>query len=183
MNVNASRVCHNAPRSARGFTMIELIVTMSVAAILAAIAVPSFVAMAQSQRRVAERTDMVLALNYARSEAVKQNSPTGVSVTANGGWANGWSVCCTSTGASINTLPAIDSRSTLSANQAGATPVTVTFDSSGALTPSTGTILFTFCDSRGPASAGAVEVNPRGHIQSGDKAGFRVDQTTALVCP
>ena len=166
-----------------GFTMIELIVTMSVVAILAAVAIPSFVAISQGERRIAEVNDMVLALNYARSEAVKQNSPTGVSVTANGSWAGGWNVCCSSTGTSVNTLPAIDSRSTLSANLAGTAPVAVTFDSSGAQLPSTGTVLFTFCDSRGAASATAVEVNPRGHIQSGGKAGFRVDQVTALACP
>ena len=166
-----------------GFTMIELIVTMSVVAILTAIAIPSFVAISQGERRIAEVNDMVLALNYARSEAVKQNSPTGVSVTANGSWAGGWNVCCSSTGTSVNTLPAIDSRSTLSANLAGTAPVAVTFDSSGAQSPSTGTVLFTFCDSRGAASATAVEVNPRGHIQSGGKAGFRVDQATALACP
>jgi prepilin-type N-terminal cleavage/methylation domain-containing protein len=166
-----------------GFTMIELIVTMSVVAILAAVAIPSFVAISQGERRIAEVNDMVLALNYARSEAVKQNSPTGVSVTANGSWAGGWNVCCSSTGTSVNTLPAIDSRSTLSANLSGTAPVAVTFDSSGAQLPSTGTVLFTFCDSRGAASATAVEVNPRGHIQSGGKAGFRVDQVTALACP
>jgi prepilin-type N-terminal cleavage/methylation domain-containing protein len=166
-----------------GFTMIELIVTMSVVAILTAIAIPSFVAISQGERRIAEVNDMVLALNYARSEAVKQNSPTGVSVTANGSWAGGWNVCCSSTGTPVNTLPAIDSRSTLSANLAGTAPVAVTFDSSGAQLPSTGTVLFTFCDSRGAASATAVEVNPRGHIQSGGKAGFRVDQATALACP
>jgi prepilin-type N-terminal cleavage/methylation domain-containing protein len=166
-----------------GFTMIELIVTMSVVAILGAIAIPSFVAISQGERRIAEVNDMVLALNYARSEAVKQNSPTGVSVTANGSWAGGWNVCCSSTGTSVNTLPAIDSRSTLTANLAGTAPVTVTFDSSGAQVPSSGTLIFTFCDSRGAASATAVEVNPRGHIQSGGKAGFRVDQATALACP
>jgi type IV fimbrial biogenesis protein FimT len=170
-------------KTKRGFTMIELIVTMSVASILAAIAVPSFVAISQGERRIAEVNGMVLALNYARSEAVKQNSPTGVSVTANGSWAAGWNVCCSSTGASVNTLPALDSRSTLTANLAGTTPVTVTFDSSGAQVPSSGTLIFTFCDSRGAASATAVEVNPRGHIQSGGKSGFRVDQATALVCP
>jgi type IV fimbrial biogenesis protein FimT len=183
MNMKISMGCHNARRRVSGFTMIELIVTMSVAAILAAIAVPSFVAMAQSQRRIAEVNDLVLALNYARSEAVKQNSPLGVSVTANGAWAAGWNVCCTNTGASVNSLPAIDSRSTLSANLAGTAPLSVTFDSSGAELPASGTVIFTFCDARGAAFAGSVEVNPRGHIQSGGKAGFRVDQTTALVCP
>ncbi len=92
--------------------MIELVVTMSVVGILAAIAVPSFVAIAQGERRLGEVNDLVLALNYARSEAVKQNTSTGVNVIANGGWGGGWSVCCTSPGATIDPLPALDSRST-----------------------------------------------------------------------
>ena len=167
----------------RGFTMIELIVTMSVVGILAALAVPSFVTIAQGERRIGEVNDLVLALNYARSEAVKQNTSTGINVTANGGWGGGWSVCCTSTGATIDTLPALDSRSTLSANLAGNAALSVSFQSSGAQTQSLGTVLFTFCDSRGAASATAVEVNPLGHIQLGSKAGFRVDQATALICP
>src|ERR1700722_11197466 len=131
-------------KTKRGFTMIELIVTMSVVAILATIAVPGFVTIAQGERRVAEVNDLVLSLNYARSEAVKQNSSTGVAVTANGSWAGGWSVCCTSTGAPVDTLPAIDSRSTLSAALAGTTPLAVTFDSGGAQIPTTGTAVFTF---------------------------------------
>jgi prepilin-type N-terminal cleavage/methylation domain-containing protein len=167
----------------RGFTMIELIVTMSVVAILAAVAVPSFVTIAQGQRRVAEVNDLVLSLNYARSEAVKQDSSTGVTVTANGSWAGGWRVCCTSSGATVDTLPAIDSRSSLTATLAGTAPLAVSFQSNGAQLLSSGTVLFTFCDSRGAASASAVEVNPLGHIQSGSRAGFRVDQNTALVCP
>ena len=173
----------NPIRKLRGFTMIELIVTVSVAAILAAIAVPSFVAMAQNQRRVAEVMDLVQALNNARSEATKQNSVAGVSVTANGSWGNGYSVCCTSANASVETIAPIDSRSTLTADLAGTAPASVTFASNGAQTQSTGTVVFTFCDRRGSTAATAVEVNPLGHIQTGFKAGFRVDQTTALVCP
>jgi prepilin-type N-terminal cleavage/methylation domain-containing protein len=170
-------------KAERGFTMIELIVMMSVVAILAGIAVPSFVSVAQGERRIGETADLVLALNYARSEAVKQNTSTGVTVTANGSWANGWTVCCTSSGATIDALPPLDARSTVTASLAGTTPLTVSFQNSGALTLSTGTVLFTFCDARGAASATAVEVDPLGHIQTGSKPGYRVDQVTPLSCP
>ena len=47
---------------------------------MAAIAIPGFTSMAQGERRVAEVNDLVLALNYARSEAVKQDSTAGVNV-------------------------------------------------------------------------------------------------------
>jgi prepilin-type N-terminal cleavage/methylation domain-containing protein len=101
MNLNSIQSC-NPARMPRGFTVIELAVTMSVAAILVGIAVPGFVSMGQSQRRVAEVSDLVVALNYARSEAVKQNTSTGVSVTANGSWGNGWTVCCTLSGTQVS---------------------------------------------------------------------------------
>jgi type IV fimbrial biogenesis protein FimT len=169
-------------RDHRGFTIIELVVTMSVAAVLVGLAVPGFVAMAQGERRVAEVSDLVLALNYARSEAVKQNTSTGVSVTANGTWGNGWTVCCTLSGGQIAALPALDPRATLTVKLGTTTPLAVTFIGSGAQLTPTGTVVFTFCDSRGAAAASAVEVNPSGHIQGGAKPGFRVDQVTALTC-
>ena len=172
-------LCARHRKCAGGFTLIELLVAMSVAAMLAAIAIPSFKTMAQGQRRVAEVNDLVLALNYARSEAIKQDSTAGVSVTASGSWQGGWSVCCTSTGATVTTVSALDSRTTLTAS-AG---LAVTFSGNGAQISAPGTVLFTFCDDRGASAATAVEVNPQGKIQTGGKLGTRVDQTTALVCP
>jgi len=167
----------------RGFTMIELVVAMSVAAILCAVAVPSIRNVLISERRVAEVNDLVGALNYARSEAVKQNAAAGVSVNANGSWANGWSVCCGSGGATLQTVPSINSSSSISASNSNGTLTTVAFDGNGAQLNAAGTVVFTFCDSRGAALATAVEVNMLGQIATGSKAGYRVDQTTALACP
>jgi type IV fimbrial biogenesis protein FimT len=181
MNPNPIQSC-NPARTPRGFTVIELVVTISVAAILAGIAVPGFVSMGQGQRRVAEVSDLVLALNYARSEAVKQNTSTGVSVTASGSWGNGWTVCCTLAGAQVASASALDSRASLTVMQGTTAPLAVTFAGSGAQLSPTGTVIFTFCDSRGAGAASAVEVNPSGHIQGGAKPGYRVDQVTALMC-
>jgi len=182
MNLMTIRLC-NSTRKLRGFTMIELIVTMSVAAILVAIAAPAFVSSAQGARRRAEVSDLVVALTSARSEAVKQNTSTGVSVTANGTWGQGWTVCCTLAGAQVTSARALDSRSSMTAVQVTNTPVSITFIGSGTQLKATlGTLLFTFCDARGAAAASAVEVNPSGQIAGGAKPGFRVDQTTALTC-
>lgn len=181
MNLKTSPHCKSA-RKLRGFTMIELIVTMSVAAILVGIAAPAFVSSAQGARRRAEVSDLVVALTWARSEAVKQNSVTGVTVTANGTWGQGWAVCCTLAGAQVTSARALDSRSSLTAVQAATAPLSVTFIGSGAQLKPTGTLLFTFCDARGATAASAVEVNPSGQIQGGSKPGFRVDQTTPLTC-
>ena len=176
-------LCAHFRKRAGGFTLIELLVTMSVAAMLAAIAIPGFTSMAQGERRVAEVNDLVLALNYARSEAVKQDSTAGVNVIANGSWNGGWSVCCTSTGATVTSISTLDSRTTLTATIGVVTPVAVSFSGNGAQLAPLGTVLFTFCDARGPSAATAVEVSPQGKIQTGALPGFRVDQVTPLVCP
>ena len=56
-----------------GFTMIELLVTMAVAAILMAIAVPSYRSFMISSRVATESNDFLAALNLARSEAIKKD--------------------------------------------------------------------------------------------------------------
>ena len=75
--------------AAGGFTLVELMVTLSVAAILAAAAVPSYRSFIGSQRVRAASFDMTSVLLQARSEALKRNRA--VTVTATGGsWQNGW---------------------------------------------------------------------------------------------
>lgn len=61
-----------ALRSA-GFTLVELIVTISMAAILMAIGVPMFRQAVGSNRVSSQAFDLVGAINLARSEAIKAN--------------------------------------------------------------------------------------------------------------
>ncbi|MCM2296658.1 GspH/FimT family pseudopilin [Rhodoferax sp.] len=55
----------------RGFSLIELLVTISVIAILSAIAVPSFQSMIETRRLIAATEGVYAHLQFARSEAVK----------------------------------------------------------------------------------------------------------------
>jgi len=80
-----------AQRSARGFTMTELVVTVSLAAILATVAVPSFTGMIASQRARAFAADMYATLAKTRSEAITLNQNVTLQANA-GGWANGWQI-------------------------------------------------------------------------------------------
>ena len=59
---------------ARGFTLMELMFTVAVAAVLLGIAIPSFRTMSASNRIITQANDMVSAVNYARSEAITRNS-------------------------------------------------------------------------------------------------------------
>jgi len=58
-----------------GFTTMELLTTMVVAGVITAIAIPSFSRMAANNRVIEQTNDLVAALNYGRSEAIRRNAP------------------------------------------------------------------------------------------------------------
>jgi len=63
-----------ARRHRRGFTLVELMITMAVAVVLIMIAVPSFKTMTLSNKLTTVANDMVGAINVARMEAIKRNA-------------------------------------------------------------------------------------------------------------
>jgi type IV fimbrial biogenesis protein FimT len=81
-------------RLARAFTLVELIITIAVVAVLTAIALPSFREIGIRMNVTSTTNDVVGALNTARSEAVKRGLPVAVvSVISGGGnWTSGWTI-------------------------------------------------------------------------------------------
>ncbi len=63
-------------RQVKGFTLVELMVTIAVAATLLVIAVPSFRSIINSNRLTTAANTVVNALNVARMEAIKRNAYT-----------------------------------------------------------------------------------------------------------
>jgi len=88
-------------QSNKGFTVIELMVTIAVVAILLSVAVPSFWTFIQSNRVTAQANELVTALGFARSEAVKrgeivslcmsnQAEPPACATGGSDDWSGGW---------------------------------------------------------------------------------------------
>lgn len=82
-------------RYKRGFTLVELLITIVVASILIAVAVPAFSSFVQNNRITAQTNELVTAIATARSEAIKRkqgvtvcNSSDGA--TCSGSWDQGW---------------------------------------------------------------------------------------------
>ena len=81
----------------RGFTLIELIITLAIAVIVMAIGVPSFQEMMRNNRAATHANEILTGLNFARSEAVKRGvivslCPSADQASCSGAddWAGGW---------------------------------------------------------------------------------------------
>lgn len=75
----------------KGFTLIELMVTVVVLAVLLTIGVPSFNATIRDSRLTAQSNDLLGAMMAARSEAAKRNEPVRVAASTRG-WSAGWQI-------------------------------------------------------------------------------------------
>lgn len=118
-------------RRGRGFTIIELMITLVVLGFLAALAVPSFSQMIARNNLSAASNDLVVALLTARSEAVKRECQ--VTVTS-GSWADGWTsnVLSNISGCTAQQIVSHEvSSNNLTVTTAGNIGNTVTFDPEG----------------------------------------------------
>jgi len=67
---------------ARGFTVIELMIVVAVAAILVTVAAPSFRSLFDRQRVRSAASNLNVDIQYARSESVRRNEPITVNFSA-----------------------------------------------------------------------------------------------------
>ncbi len=81
----------------RGFSLIEMLATVAVAATLAALAAPAFRELVIRNHLVTYSNDVISAVNFARSEAVRRGLPVTLcpsigGTSCAGSWSEGWIV-------------------------------------------------------------------------------------------
>jgi type IV fimbrial biogenesis protein FimT len=126
-----------------GFTIVELMVTLAVAAILMGFAVPAFTDFLRQRTMTSSINDFVLAVTYARSEATRRGDT--VSIVALGGdgdneWGGGYDVVFDPAGANevLRSFEALGADSDLTLDAVGADwdgVYQLNFTARGLLTP------------------------------------------------
>jgi len=156
------------PRQSKGFTLLDLLITLTVAAILLSLSVPSFTTAIQNNRMTTQVNELNTALSFARSEAVKRNntvtlcqSSNGTSCTGN--WKDGWIVFVDS-----DADGQVDGEEILNVHDALPGNIDVDFSDDRVIYTGAGLVTdganstFTVCDSRGTESAKALLIGPTG---------------------
>lgn len=157
---------HCRPQS--GFTLLELIITICIVAILGVLAAPSLREARVNATVNGSTNDLVTALNMARSEAVKRGR--NVVVVAEGGtWTAGWSVQEQATAQVLVSHPALPDEYRITAAAGGGGPSdTVVFAATGALAGAT-SFNFSVCRpsySPGDAQSRRIIIEGPGSIRS-----------------
>lgn len=181
-----------------GFTLVELIVTVAVVGLLAAITIPNMRVFIQNARVTSQANDLLADLNLARSEASKRGvnlvaCPSSSSEAATPAcdtgnlWERGWIIFADTNGDGalgsdeqvVRAHSALEGANTLRHNQAGMNTLVYSPSGTTSPTPASGTrIIFSVCDDRGVSKARGVTIETTGRAAS-----VQNTSATTLTCP
>jgi type IV fimbrial biogenesis protein FimT len=187
----------SAPLALTGFTLVELLITILVLSILLGLAVPAFRSLMQNDQQWVQTNNLILSLNAARSESIKNDSAAGgqICTSSNGltctgtPWNQGWIVQGVDPAnpnnppKNLQVVGALPAGTTL--NEANGN-LTVTFLSTGALSTArvnpAAPVAFKMCDARGATFARYLAVTPMGRVVAAPMVGQDLTGA-ALTCP
>ena len=181
-----------------GFTLLELMIVITLAALITAVGIPSFQSTVANQRRTATVNELALAFNLARSEAIKRVRYVSICKSADGAtcggdaveWEDGWIIFANADNATPNSVDVGDEiirarpplNDTLTLRRTGVVDGFVSFRPSGTMGTTVGNLTgtLTLCDDRGAANARGLILRPSGQwIVSHDVGHDDAD----LACP
>lgn len=152
----------------RGFTLMELVVTVTIAGIMLAVAAPSLRSFILDNRLATQAAEFTSALSMARSEATKRSRRVVVS-PATTGFDGGWRIWEDSNGNSLQDLgeASIRVHESLQGNTLTGTGVTtpIAYLPSGFMDVAGGaTRIFRLCDSRSGAKGREIRLTATGRV-------------------
>lgn len=127
--------------NAKGFSLVELLITVSIVAILAAVAIPNFNSTLQNNRAETEVSDLQRAFNYARLEAINRGVSVRIAPTTGTDWTTELQVTLTSSAQTVlRKVTPLSSGATLVAANVAA----VEFNNLGGMTSPASAVAMTY---------------------------------------
>ena len=166
----------NRGRSVKGFTLVELLVTLAVLGILVLIGIPNMRAIIQNNRIATLTNDLLSDINLARSEALKRATNVGICMSSAGiacdgaSWTGGRMVF-----ADTNNNQAFDAgEPVLRAREAMASTTLTTaevpnpliFNARGIIANTTTDVSYSLCDDRGTSKGRSIKIKLLGQTSS-----------------
>lgn len=122
-------------RRAGGFTLVEMLATVSIMAILMSVAVPGMRDLLESQRLRSAAFDLIADLSLARNEALKRGANVTVLPQSGTDWTTGWQVLLAADNSVLRQRSPVGG--TLTVSNA---PSSLTYDRNGRLAGGGGTV-------------------------------------------
>jgi type IV fimbrial biogenesis protein FimT len=184
--------------SKKGFSLLELLIVITLAALVTAVGVPSFQNTVANQRRTTAVNELALTFNLARSEAIKRVRYVSICKSADGEtcggdaveWEDGWIIFSNADNATpgsvdegdeiIRAHPALNDSLTL--RRRGVIDGFVSFRPSGTMGTNVGNLTGTLmlCDKRGADMARGLILRPSGQWEVTHDIGH---DNEAITCP